>query len=1262
MTDPAAPQVFTPASAFRLSPPAPGGGDIWCVGPADLERLGESCALLLFTFTDEGRVYSHVTVITPPDGPAEQAIHAAVVTAIRSRAPEDDAATIARLVAARTLVRATSSLDPNDVINALPFDVPPRQAVIIAEAARFVGGTLGDMAERRWTAGVATLARRACGAAVAKQGYVLLDTGEAAPRSEQALASLTDAHDNCSVTTARPEGDDIDQLVAAANQIDVLADAHRFGEALAAVDALAVDETMRLGLKVGVYLKAGLPAQAIETLQAIRAAGPLRAVAANLQFAHFAHQARHTGLTVHFLAAAVERATTVHDLEGVLRLAGINGNETIAAAAAQRLEALLPNSPVLLTYRLDDALQAGDLTEAADLLAAAPDRASDAEFYRRLNERLTDAPGYAAALAWTDEDWPDFASQALRACIVHAQRHGLRLEAVNLLLNRVGETPAEQEVRQLVSAMRSLLLNDQGTPADQIFEALVATTNRVLGRLSASPSDAASRAALGNLLSTEESGLLGRGALHAVLATRIGQRPDATVAEPERRPSTADQLEAFQTACEAWLMEAALMVTGRSRCPAHLVPPSFDGSVLCDLVASTEQVAETIDEPGGVTDFLRYVTLIAGFAPHVNGPDRDLDILALKLAATQLARANQRQAARDLIETVLNIVGDDPARARAAWFAYGEAHRLAGDPDEATLAIAAGLGREAAITPTAAWHEALDIIRLLRDLGEPGAARRFIPRAREMLEALEMGEAYGSRLETLRLQIEQHEVLSAQPLDRDRLGALMADAVTNGRSVLELNEDTGPIAAVLSQTLRLGRSSQAAIPADADAVSNALMARLPAAAAQRLRRFLADPTIDDLSDLARELEGARYGHNLVQDVSHLVMLARRHLAGPQTTPVGAAFAVELLADHGLLLRDEFGLETPARLPTAPTDVLATAQAISTTGLAVALLGLDEDGRLTRIEVVDGAARPPVREPEAVFSMDRLLAWRREFPARYATLAGERDDAGRLRDGFQLIRAFDESLQGVGVSNLPGQRVVVVPDASIADVPVNLLPADGVFAGAQRAMAAAPSLQWLAEAEVRRTLLRGPSHCWIPTVGAPEDSLLPRVAETLGPILTEAGIGISLTAELPGALEGAELAIVAAHGDLAAFEGRFFRGVSDEAQRVMAAERLAHGLAGAKVAILFVCSGARLDQQPDAQATLGLARHLLDRGCSAVIGAPWPLRGDVPERWLPAFLEAWNQDLPVADANSFANEAVGGAADTRHALHVYGDPLVRRQGG
>jgi hypothetical protein len=77
--------------------------------------------------------------------------------------------------------------------------------------------------------------------------------------------------------------------------------------------------------------------------------------------------------------------------------------------------------------------------------------------------------------------------------------------------------------------------------------------------------------------------------------------------------------------------------------------------------------------------------------------------------------------------------------------------------------------------------------------------------------------------------------------------------------------------------------------------------------------------------------------------------------------------------------------------------------------------------------------------------------------------------------------------------------------------------------------------------------------------------------------------------------------------------------------------------------------------------VGLVKRLLDNGCRTVVAPPWPLRTDVPPRWLPAFLESWSASAPVIDACFDANAAVRAALGddpaTDLAMAVYGDPLT-----
>jgi hypothetical protein len=172
-----------------------------------------------------------------------------------------------------------------------------------------------------------------------------------------------------------------------------------------------------------------------------------------------------------------------------------------------------------------------------------------------------------------------------------------------------------------------------------------------------------------------------------------------------------------------------------------------------------------------------------------------------------------------------------------------------------------------------------------------------------------------------------------------------------------------------------------------------------------------------------------------------------------------------------------------------------------------------------------------------------------------------------------------------------------------------------------------------------------------------------MAERLRTCLDEHGIAFDTQAAIPSDFAGAEIAIVGAHGGIHRLDGRYFSSIADEGDLVAPARALARALADVKVVILLICSGARLDPAPSAHTTVGLAKQLLDQGCSAVIGSPWPLASNVPAYWLPAFLMAWKNRCPIIDANFAANAAVrhalGDSADVGFAMSVYGDPLVRK---
>ncbi len=171
-----------------------------------------------------------------------------------------------------------------------------------------------------------------------------------------------------------------------------------------------------------------------------------------------------------------------------------------------------------------------------------------------------------------------------------------------------------------------------------------------------------------------------------------------------------------------------------------------------------------------------------------------------------------------------------------------------------------------------------------------------------------------------------------------------------------------------------------------------------------------------------------------------------------------------------------------------------------------------------------------------------------------------------------------------------------------------------------------------------------------------------MAGELESVLDPAGIQLHTQSATPAALASADLAIVGAHGGLA--EGnRYFQGLSDDQHEPADLRQLVDALRGSRVAVLFVCSGDRVDQHPESGGLVGIAHHLLDKGLDAVVAPSWPIPFTMARPWLDAFLKAWNGGSQVIDAYRAGNDAV--AVATSHdlarslAMALYGNPFITR---
>lgn len=1265
---PAEEVVFSPRSALTGNPPVAGTADVWCVGPADLARVSETGALLACNVDDQGRHrLAGVTIVTPRSSGGDNDAELTVLLDAACAGLDDTVATEVRaaFVRARFEHIVAETLDTDDLLKAIAARTPGRRAVLVHHAADFRNHRLEIKDETRaWAEQLAETARRVCAAVLDTEAWVMLDAGIEAPTDPLTLAVLFDIGDKCGVVTTRVDGANpfSDDPVAHSRRWREQIERGDIGSVVAELNAAPLSANQRAGIKIQLLSEAGLKPQVVELLREQKAADKPADAEVALAYARAAERVLDYGLAEHFMRRAAEGLRTLEALEGGLTLCCRLNDEDTADALAERLKQNYPASSRWLDYQAARAREAGDYAAAADLLRARPERSGEAAIHAWLAAALAEAsPDYDALEAFATASWPSELRMVRTALARHAQKHGAHVDAVALLLPTNNHTPSSVEVRTLIHAMSALMLHQGAADEGTQFQLLMTVTETALRHLGRRPTDADVRRGVDQLLSTERSGRLGR----IVALALLDQLSDAAVAIPDKaapRPEvTKANVDNLEAAAGTWQQSQGVLALGRSVCPTSLLPADFHAGTVWALYAGLETREPDLASTAEIDALVHAAALIVGFAAHLTGNDRTLDIQTVKIVAGRLARTQNHQRARDMIEVALDMAGDDASRRRAAWFAYGETYRLTGDLLEAARAFAIASSIDVALTLEEAWGETLDLLRLMRDLDRSKKAAVFITRAEAILARGGLSQGDAHRLETLRLQIEQRRVLQSRPLDPSAVAALVTAAAVNARDIVAAGQDLGPITAVLAQTIRLADTLGLETAAEIRTECETYLERLPSTLAGQLRRFsVPAPEVEDLIDLARELSGARFARDMALDVSTLVMLARRFLGREDIVETSAAalYALELLADQGVPVRDIEGDEAPTVLADDPEALVAIAADISRDGMDLLFVGLDDKERLVRTLVRDGKATPPVVEPDSVFSMDALAVWRRTFPYEYGFL---RDRPGSMAAN---LSRFHTSLEKIGIGSLKGQRTLIIPDAGLADLPMNLLPIGGEFAGLSRTIATAPSLSWLSRARAWRIQARGASQCWISTaLDADGGSTLRDMAERLEPDLTASGITLSTQETPPATLVDAELAIIGAHGGLARSENKYFRAVADEGRLVMSPTALANAVAGARIVILFVCSGGRLDMEPDAQAAMGLARKLLDRGCSAVVGSPWPMSASIPPHWLKTFLQAWSIGLPVADAAFHANAAVaktlGDTPDLRLAMHVYGDPLVTK---
>ncbi len=1240
-----------------------GNADVFAFGRRDrISRLGEIAGYVSMMYDGDDRPRADgVRIILPPTGDGDRTnligdVHEGIRRAYRRFEPDDSKtapmvdATIADL---RIDQAANYSLDA--LLSQL-VRVTEREFAIVGDAAHYRSSTVDhrsggpSLPEDVWCVHLHALMLEAETIARTTGSYVLLDIGEYLPSRSTNVDLLMSAGDVGLCGGSRDDELTPEEIIAMVQTAHDAATAGDVGRALNLVDTNEhLSERRRWVLRLIVLDAGGVrdevtrildeSAEMIAELKDEDLIGIAR-IAASVDRDDYAQD---------LLVRALPGLVAAHDLEAALTVAVNTRRHALIAIMRDRLAALHPGSAVLGALDGRTAARSGDYGRAATLLATSrmEGEREIADFYRMLADELTtenlaDPVVLARRLARKKPAW---ATEIYRETIRTLERTGRRDVAVVMLFAADVEWDEGWFVFAKGMLVRSLASGSRafGPPLMSVLVRLA------VGYMAQHPAAGHARTSVADLLGVEHVGMAGIAVLlqETVKAAERQSPPRVHAEQPSKSIDDLSRLPNVLAHVLQWLHRQGdgMIVSGRDAMPSEVLGEDPD-AILHGILHMVDQHAPDPNEHADELAMRHFVTIALAVAP--GAVDHDADISVMRGAAIKMAVGNRPQVARDLAEQIMQTAGQRPDRRRRALAAFADVYARVGRNRESMLALMAAFE----LPSDGSWKEAFTeqsvLLRVLRDVGMTEGAQGVIDRLRSAADDLEVGAVYHSRLQTMELHVQRRMVQSGHP-DAWSTSRILQEAVVSASTVLAMGDEALPSAVMLRQLIDQVEPDDASLP-EASALLERLRERL-----EPPHRMLVDavgsaPDASLVAAMSGTVQTARYDSDVAYDLRIGRTMASR-LARTATEAgdrEGFAYAIELLGDQGVGVRTRNAEVVRAgRLLSDVTSPLKAAADIAQRGVAVVGLALDENG-LMAMSIDDLASTPPTAVGPDVFDPKLLAEWIRRFPGGYGT------------EGFSS-EDFRFATQGLGLPELPPRAVIV--SGQLSRVPPNVLTVGQTFAGRNSSLASVPSLAWLTASLDAGRIGDGSTAAWVPiAAGGSYMDTLALMAGEMESVLGPMEIELHTQSATPAALASADLAIIGAHGGLAE-ENRYFRGLSDDRQEPADLLDLVDAVRGSRVAILFACSGGRMDVDPDGGGILGIPFRLLGQGLEAVIAPAWSVPFNIVRPWLDAFLTAWIGDCMIIDACRAANDAVAAASSddpARYlAMTLCGNPFALR---
>ena len=1228
----------------------PGGADILLCGPYKIEeKIGElAYVLLLLNGPDREPFYKNLVLILPKgiDISLDRIKYVALQKAIE----------LGNNLSSK---KATSALDKliktqtpkyysTDELSNFVQSADKRSYVYIINSSKYrdseidveiTGKSIVD--EDIWASHLVSLSEACANSAIISESCVLIDAGEYFPIKKANSERISNVK-NCGVISSNdPAGFD----EATLNNFDTWVSEIKGGQkddVFKAINSLpdSFDKQKPL-LKIQVLNRAGDIDSAIGIIRSLVEEGGVFDADISVMLASIALP--DPSLSEILISNVINDISTQERLEQALRVCSKLSLRDHEKLCLDKLVSLYPTSYAITDHQFSSLLiNCLNISDPSKYISTA-ENTKYSDFSAYVLDSLQSNNDYRELISEINYKWPDYLHQAKLCFSLHASGIKNFSQAIKFACpDELSGDFSRHAVNNLLWSIESLLLSR----VDSIEDVELALS-KVTKYLFDNPGDEGVRNRLSKAMSTRSSGFYGVASLaKLMLSLARDSRSVKDVSAPHKN-ATEEELKDFLELAMTFLSSKKGVYVGEVELPDHIIKPSAD-----QLLEKLKTFINYIPPEKDSIELLQIlVTIGCALYNKCTGANKDLDII--RMAANRMHLAGQMQMARDYAEHALSLASNNAERSRLAWLVYTEIYQRGTNYIDALIGMVCVFTSPVKITKEDAFYEVYCATRILRDLGLIDLATEFLESCDVILKDLSLDESSQHRLETTRLGIDFYALAQEKIIDEVALTDLAKKALDNLISVIDNNDEILPISSLVAQIIRIGNENKFELPDEINDWLHKAMELADNNSKNYIEILRSDnPTSHDLVKLVRSTEAARFSDDVGYDVNLLVQFSRRLLSSNEakTDSDVALFAGELTTDICVQSDQNLGSSSNSWFPAEKDIPSKQAIEISKMGIDVTLLAIDSNGRLVRVTTHNGEIHETVCEENSTFSYEAYNTWTEKYPYSYS-------DA-------ENSNIFYITTENLGLSHKSINPSVFILDTRLQQLSPSLIRLGPDLLGTIAPTAVAPSINWLHRATTVGVSHLTSSKAWISTsVDEGANGTLQMVADRLADTLNKYDIPLSQDSKLPDNMEGSELAIVAAHGGLHP-GGRFFKSVSDEDSLKINSMTLSKALRNSGVAILFICSGGRFDKDPLSNTTIALPKDLLNAGCSAVIGSPWPLDARVPSHWLPAFLKAWNEGETILKANWKANKAVesamGISLSYQLALNIYGNPLIKKK--